>query len=229
MRSLERHRDAGAYALGVLDATERSRFEDHLLRCPVCAERLSELGPAAGVLGVYARVTPRRVELFARPAPTLVERAVDRLAALHRAARRRQWGTAVAAVLLLGAAGQGATLLAADGSAGGDGGGHPAALTLRGRDPATGVVATLSADGREWGTQVGLDVRVPGGPRVCELVAVGRDGGEQTVASWAVRSDRTEVQGGAADRPEEIRRFEVRATGGERLLALPVSGRDDRR
>ncbi|MEV1022813.1 zf-HC2 domain-containing protein [Streptomyces sp. NPDC050264] len=218
MRSLERHRDAGAYALGVLDAAERSRFEDHLLVCAACAARLSELVPAAGALGVYARVTPRCVELFARPAPTLVERAVDRLAALHRAARLRRWGTAVAAVLLLGAAGQGAVL-----SAAGGGGGHPAALTLRGRDPVTGVAATLSAAERGWGTQVGLDVRDAGGPRVCELVAVGRDGSEQTVASWAVRGDRAEVQGGAADRPGEIRRFEVRAAGGERLLALPVS------
>ncbi|NEB79305.1 zf-HC2 domain-containing protein, partial [Streptomyces sp. SID14478] len=91
MRSLERHRDAGAYALGVLDAAERFRFEDHLAQCAVCTARLHELGPAAGVLGVYARATPRCVEWFARPAPTLVERTVDHLAARHRAARRRLW------------------------------------------------------------------------------------------------------------------------------------------
>ncbi|MEB3962755.1 hypothetical protein OKJ48_21250, partial [Streptomyces kunmingensis] len=135
-------------------------------------------------------------------------------------ARRRLWGAAVAAVLLLGAAGQGAALLA-PGT-----GEDPAALTLRGRDPATGVAATLTADERGWGTQVGLEVRDPGGPRVCELVAVGRDGGEQTVASWSVRGerDRVTVEGGAADRPGEIRRFEVRATDGDRLLALPVPG-----
>ncbi|MGY0020248.1 hypothetical protein [Streptomyces sp. cg35] len=216
MRSLERHRDAGAYALGVLDAAERFRFEDHLLECAMCAARVSELGPPVVALGLYARATPGCVDLFARPAPTVVERAVDRLAALHRAGRRRLWGAVVAVVLLLGAAGQGAALIA------GARDHEAAALTLRGRDPASEVAATLTADERGWGTQVGLDVRDPGGPRVCELVAVGRDGSEQTVASWAVRGDRVEVQGGAADRPDEIRRFEVRALGGDRLLTLPV-------
>jgi len=34
MRSLERHHDAGAYALGLLDAADTFRFEDHLGRCP---------------------------------------------------------------------------------------------------------------------------------------------------------------------------------------------------
>lgn len=34
MRSLERHRDVGAYALGVLDEAEAFRFEDHLMECP---------------------------------------------------------------------------------------------------------------------------------------------------------------------------------------------------
>ncbi|MET9493638.1 hypothetical protein [Streptomyces sp. NPDC006552] len=220
MRSLERHRDAGAYALGVLDAAERFRFEDHLPTCAVCTARLRELGPAATVLGVYARATPRRAEVFASPAPLLVERAVDRAGALHRTARRRRWGTAIAALLLLGAAGRGAALLA---GGGGDGG---AALTLRGRDPVTGVAATLTADGRGWGTRVALDVRDPGGPRVCELVAVDRHGGEQTVASWSVRGGagggRVEVQGGAAEGPDEIRRFELRTADGARLLALPT-------
>ncbi|MEU6390553.1 zf-HC2 domain-containing protein [Streptomyces sp. NPDC046939] len=219
MRSLERHRDAGAYALGVLDAADRFRFEDHLAECGVCAAHLRELGPAADVLDVYARATPRCVELFARPAPTLVDRAVDRLAALHRRTRRRLWGAAVAAVLLLGAAGQGAALLSEHGGAG------PAPLILRGRDRTTGVAATLTAHERGWGTQVDLDVRDGGGPRVCALVAVDRDGTEQTVASWTVHGgDRVRVQGGAADRPDEIRRFEVRATDGGRLLALPVTG-----
>ncbi|WP_394428680.1 zf-HC2 domain-containing protein [Streptomyces sp. SGAir0957] len=218
MRSLERHRDAGAYALGVLDAADRFRFEDHLAECGTCAARLRELGPAASVLDVYARATPRCVELFARPAPTLVERAVDRLAALHRRTRRRLWGAAVAAVLLLGAAGQGAALLSEGAGEG------PAPLTLRGRDPSSGVAATLTARERGWGSQVALDISDPDGPRVCELVAVGRDGSEQTVASWTVRGGgRVEVQGGAADRPGEIRRFEVRAAGGGRLLALPVA------
>ncbi|WP_372344400.1 zf-HC2 domain-containing protein [Streptomyces sp. KL116D] len=215
MRSLERHRDAGAYALGVLDAADRFRFEDHLTECAVCAAYVGELRPTTGLLTLYARATPPCVELFARPAPTLLDRAVDRLAVVHRAARRRLWGGAVALALLL-AAGSGAVVLS------GGGAGDAPAFTLRGRDARSGVAATLTADDRDWGTQVGLDVRDPGGPRVCELVAVGRDGGEQTVATWAVRGDRVALDGGVADRPGGIARFEVRAVDGERLLTLPV-------
>ena len=44
MRSLERHRDVGAYALGVLDEAEAFRFEDHLMECPQCAAQVTEFG-----------------------------------------------------------------------------------------------------------------------------------------------------------------------------------------
>ncbi|MEV5610717.1 zf-HC2 domain-containing protein [Streptomyces sp. NPDC052225] len=220
MRSLERHRDAGAYALGVLDTADRFRFEDHLVECAACARYVGEVRPATQLLGVYARATPPHVDLFARPpAPALVDRAVDRLGVLHRAARRRWWGAGVAVALLLAIAGQGAAMLSGAGT------GDAADLTLRGRDARSGVAATLTADARAWGTDVGLDVRDPGGPRVCELVAVGRDGSEQPVATWSVdggREGRVSIDGGAAARPGEIARFEVRAVGGQRLLTLPV-------
>ncbi|WP_353946244.1 zf-HC2 domain-containing protein [Streptomyces sp. HUAS MG91] len=217
MGSLERHRDAGAYALGVLDPADLFRFEDHLADCAACTAYIGELRPTTGLLAMYAQATPSCVEWCARPASSLVERAVERLGALHRAGRRRAWA-ALAALALLAAAGAGAALR------------HPVvggdALALRGRDTVSGVTARLTADGRGWGSQVDLDVRDPGGPRVCRLVAVGRDGSEQTVASWAVHgggTDRVSVTGGAAQRPDAIARFEVRAVGGGRLLSLPVS------
>ena len=46
MRSLERHRDVAAYALGVLNEAEAFRFEDHLMECPRCAAHVTEFGPA---------------------------------------------------------------------------------------------------------------------------------------------------------------------------------------
>ncbi|MYW63277.1 hypothetical protein GTY65_04165 [Streptomyces sp. SID8379] len=222
MRSLERHRDAGAYALGVLDPADRFRFEDHLVECGVCTAYVGELRPTTGLLAMYARATPPRVEWFARPAPTLVERTVDRLGALHRSARRRLWAATVALALLVTAAGAGASLLR--GPTDRDG------IALHGRDTGSGVAATLTADERSWGSQVALDVSDSGGPRTCELVAVGRDGSRQTVASWAVGGGRAgggarvEITGGSAERPADIARFEVRAIGGGRLLSLPVRG-----
>lgn len=217
MWSLERHRDVGAYALGVLDPAERFRFEDHLPECAACASLVGELAPTTGALALYARATPPCVEVLARPAPTFLDRAVDRLGALHRRTRRRLWGAAVAAVLVLAAAGQGVAMLT---GAGAGPPGHTA--TLSGHDARTGVAATVTADDRDWGTQVGLDVRDSGGPRVCELVAVGRDGSEQTVATWTVRGDAVALDGGAAARPADLARFEVRAADGVPLLTLPL-------
>ncbi|MEB8340118.1 zf-HC2 domain-containing protein [Streptomyces endophyticus] len=216
MWSLERHRDVGAYALGVLDPAERFRFEDHLPECATCASLVGELAPTTGALALYARVTPPCVEVLARPAPTFLDRAVDRLGALHRRTRRRLWGATVAALLVLAAAGQGVAMLTGVGT----GSGHTA--TLRGHDAGTGVAATVTADDQDWGTQVGLDVRDSGGPRVCELVAVGRDGSEQTVATWTVRGDPVALDGGVAARPADLARFEVRAADGIPLLTLPM-------
>ncbi|MFE1950972.1 hypothetical protein ACFW9D_10940 [Streptomyces sp. NPDC059524] len=210
----ERHRDAGAYALGVLGAADRFRYEDHLGRCAVCAAYVAELGSMARLLELYALATPPCVELFPRPVP--LGGVMERLAAARAGARRRvRWAGAVAGLVLL-AGGLGVVL------PGGSGAGDPGAVTLRGRDARTGVAATVTADARAWGTAVDLDVRDGGGPRVCALVAVGRDGSEETVASWAVRRERTRVSGGAALSPGRIARFEVRAADGARLLTVPA-------
>ncbi|MZD05748.1 hypothetical protein GTW43_11710, partial [Streptomyces sp. SID5785] len=132
MGSQERHRDAGAYALGVLGAADRFRFEDHLDQCAVCAASVDELGSTARLLELYARATPPCVELFARPAPAFLDGVVDRLAAAHRAARRRLWragAVAVTALVLLGA-GLGAAVTGGAGTSGGSGGsGGSAAVT----------------------------------------------------------------------------------------------------
>ncbi|MFC7309659.1 zf-HC2 domain-containing protein [Streptomyces monticola] len=54
MRALTRHRDAGAYALGVLDAPEAARFERHLGRCGRCAVTVTQFMPVIRVLGRLA-------------------------------------------------------------------------------------------------------------------------------------------------------------------------------
>ncbi|MEU1485688.1 hypothetical protein [Streptomyces sp. NPDC005752] len=40
MRAIELHRDAGAYALGVLWPAYARGFDGHLARCPACAVRV---------------------------------------------------------------------------------------------------------------------------------------------------------------------------------------------
>ncbi|MCF3119789.1 zf-HC2 domain-containing protein [Streptomyces arenae] len=206
MRPQERHRDAGAYALGVLDPADAFRFEDHLSGCPACLLALDELASTAQALTRFERGTPVAV-----PGPGLLDRLLRETGRL-RAARRRRSLSAVAAAVLLAV-------------------GAPAVsvVTAHGGGPATrvsaqegGMHATLTAHDRAWGTEVGLTVRDPGASGwVCELVAVATDGSEQTVTTWRAPAGTVRTWGVAALRPARTERYEVRTADGKRLLTLP--------
>ncbi|KOT94913.1 zf-HC2 domain-containing protein [Streptomyces sp. ESR1.13] len=215
MRSLERHGDVGAYALGVLEEAEAFRFEDHLMECPRCAAQVTEFGPATRQLMLYRKATPRVVHPLAGPGPRLLDRLLSEVATRHRAGRRRVL-YAVAAAVVCAVAGPGAVLYASQGE-------RTAPLTAT--DARSGVWARVTAEDETWGTGVRLEVRDGTGPRSCRLVAVGRDGSEQTVTSWTVpgHGDRSHtVRGGAALHPDEIDRYEVRTADGGRLVTLPA-------
>lgn len=238
-----RHIEVGAYALGLLEPPDRRAFEDHLARCASCDAELAELRGIAATLDGIAPIP--------EPAPAPPDPAA--LAVLLRRRTRRDrrrraaltLAAAAAAVVLVGGAlGTGVTLGAdrAPESSPADAG--TAALLRDGHrtsasDPGTGVSGTVATQRRAWGSRVALELsRVPG-PRDCELVAVDRAGRAHTVAGWAVPAagyglpgsaqPRLAVQGGTALRPQEISRFEVRATGGAAggratLLTVPGSG-----
>ncbi|MFD5307990.1 zf-HC2 domain-containing protein [Streptomyces ardesiacus] len=215
MRSLERHGDVGAYALGVLEEAEAFRFEDHLMECPRCAAQVTEFGPATRQLMLYRKATPRVVHPLAGPGPRLLDRLLSEVATRHRAGRRRVL-YAVAAAVVCAVAGPGAVLYVSQGE-------RTAPLTAT--DARSGVWARVTAEDETWGTGVRLEVRDGTGPRSCRLVAVGRDGSEQTVTSWTVPGygDRSHtVRGGAALHPDEIDRYEVRTADGGRLVTLPA-------
>ncbi|MFB4419918.1 hypothetical protein C5F59_002355 [Streptomyces sp. QL37] len=55
MRAIDLHRDAGAYALGVLGTAGTCRFEEHLAGCSVCVVQVREFGVVVGHLAAYAR------------------------------------------------------------------------------------------------------------------------------------------------------------------------------
>ncbi|MFF0584440.1 zf-HC2 domain-containing protein [Streptomyces sp. NPDC003781] len=215
MRSLERHRDVGAYALGVLDEAEAFRFEDHLMDCPRCASQVTEFGPAARQLMLYRQATPRIVHPLTRPGPGLLDRLLSAVAARRRAGRRRVL-YAVAAAVVCAVAGPGALLYASQGDPAGQ---------LTATDARTGVRARITAEDEAWGTDVRLEVEDGAGPRSCRLVAVGRDGSEQTVTSWMVPEHDARphtMRGGAALHPGQIDRYEVRTADGEHLVTLPA-------
>ncbi|MEV7019117.1 zf-HC2 domain-containing protein [Streptomyces sp. NPDC093991] len=215
MRSLERHRDVGAYALGVLDEAEAFRFEDHLMECPRCAVQVTAFGPATRQLMLYRSATPRMVHPMAQPSPRMLDRLLAQVSLRRRAGRRRTL-LALAASVVLAVSVPAVTVVAR----GGDG---PRPLTVEATDERSGVWAEVEVEDREWGSSVELRVKDAAGPRECVLVGVGRDGSEDVLTSWAVpRHDArpNTVPGGSALRSGDIERYEVRSTEGETLVVL---------
>ncbi|MFE1751140.1 zf-HC2 domain-containing protein [Streptomyces anandii] len=216
MRSLERHRDVGAYALGVLDEADAFRFEDHLMECPSCAAHVTEFGPTARQLMLYRRATPRIVHPMTQPGPRLLDRLVGEVSRRHRAGRRRLlYGLAASVVLAVG----GPAFAAVAGHAS-DGQGHSRVAAT---DAKTGVWAEVRTADADWGSSVELRIKDGSGPRSCRLVAIGQDGSEQTVTSWMVPArdpDANAVSGGTTMHPGEIDRFEVRTADGQHLVTL---------
>ncbi|MEU6578005.1 zf-HC2 domain-containing protein [Streptomyces sp. NPDC046805] len=214
MRSLERHRDVGAYALGVLDEAETFRFEDHLMECPRCTAHMTEFGHATRQLMLYRRATPRFVHPVPQPAPRLLDRLLGEVAARHRA-RRRRFLYGLAASVVLAASGPGLAAYAGHGS--------PAAQVMAATDARSGVWARIATEDAASGSRIELRVKDGAGPRSCRLVAVGRDGTEQVVTSWTVPDHDARmntVQGGSALHPDEIARYEVRTADGQVLVAM---------
>jgi hypothetical protein len=94
----------------------------------------------------------------------------------------------------------------------------------------TGVSAKVGIESKVWGTHVAIQLSNISGPKRCQLVAVGKDGTTEVVTSWVVppegygKNGRPPLltHGGAAFRPNEIDRFEVRTLDGQNLVTVPV-------
>ncbi|KOU57096.1 membrane protein [Streptomyces sp. MMG1533] len=213
MRSLERHRDVGAYALGVLDEADAFRFEDHLMECPRCAAHVTEFGPATRQLMLYRRATPRVVHPAAQPGPRMLERLLGEVAARHRARRRRLWYV-VAASVVLAVAGSGVVMMTS---------GAEGAARVTATDERSGVWAEVTTEDEAYGSDVELKVKDGAGPRSCLLIAIGHDGSEQTITNWDVPSHDARpntMRGGSWMHPDQIARYEVRTADGEHLVTL---------
>ncbi|MFJ2116468.1 MULTISPECIES: zf-HC2 domain-containing protein [unclassified Streptomyces] len=233
MRTLDLHRDVGAYALGVLDAADAFRFEDHLMVCPQCTLLLADFGGVKAQLDNYARQTPAEVAPFIVADPALLTGLLDRTAAGQRRSRRRWLAlVAVAAMLVLGGPlavlGTASDRVTGPGAVGagavpGVSPGGEVAARWTASDSTTGTSAVVTTAGTDWGTDIGLELDRPGVAEVCSLVVVGVDGSETTVMTWASRAEDSETmitKGGAALAPEEIDHFEIRAADGRVLVTI---------
>ncbi|WP_367997386.1 hypothetical protein [Streptomyces sp. GMY02] len=185
--------------------------------CPRCTLLLADLGGVRAQLDEYARRTPPGVAPFTAAAPELLAGLLERTAAGRRVRRGRRLAlVAAAAVLVVG--GPLAVLRTAPGPAQG-----AQAVRWTATDRATGTAAVVTAAETGWGTDVGLELVRQGAFGVCALVAVGVDGSQETVTTWAARAGDGEAlvtRGGAALRPGQIDHFEVRAADGQRLVTI---------
>ncbi|MGA6157888.1 anti-sigma factor family protein [Stenotrophomonas sp. NPDC087984] len=243
----QQHTAVGAYALGVLDPADAARFEDHLIGCERCAAELDELMGLPPLLAEYATAAdgtalPDPSVVTARPGPELLDRLLDDVTVSRKASgRRRLYLVAAAAVLIVGGPLAGAALTASSD----DGKTQPVASTSQqvyeqGKkfsavDPVTKVDASVSLQQKGWGTSVALKLGNLKGPRTCDLVAIGKDGHEETITTWAVPTSGYGItdgdgsrwskeplyaQGGAAMNTDDIERFEVRTLDGRRLAEV---------
>ncbi|MFC9132314.1 zf-HC2 domain-containing protein [Streptomyces sp. NPDC057099] len=219
MRSLERHRDVGAYALGVLDEAEAFRFEDHLMECPRCAAEVTEFGVTTRQLMLYRRATPRFVHPMAQPGPRMLDRLLAEVATKRRAGRRRLLFALAASVVF--AVSVPAVAMMAE-----SGGEEAGPVTVAATDARSGVWAQVTVEDKASGSQVELKVKDAAGPRPCHLVIVGRDGTEETATSWHGPGHDTQpntMMASSSKHPEETARYEVRSASGEVLVKLQPS------
>ncbi|MDI3389384.1 zf-HC2 domain-containing protein [Streptomyces sp. B-S-A8] len=238
------HEPVGAYALGLLDERETAAFEAHLAQCAYCVRELGEL---AGVEPMLAALAADGVPAPPRqPGRRLLDGLLAETARERTGRRRRSRLLLAAAAALIVAA-----PLAALAATGED---HPGTRTpeahptspaqdaffhhiadkVAATDPASDVTATVGTEAKPWGTHTVLELKNVKGPLKCRLVAVGRNGEEETVTSWSVPERgygiedsphpraRTPlyVHGGAAMERSDIDRFEVRTFDGRRLVEV---------
>ncbi|MFI2241386.1 zf-HC2 domain-containing protein [Streptomyces chrestomyceticus] len=237
------HTDVGAYALGVLDAAEAARFEEHLADCGRCAAELDGLLGLPPLLADVGESAPDPEAVTPVPGPGLLAGLLEEAGAVRRTRRRRRlYLVAAAAVLVVGGP------LATYALTAGDADESPEHLTGYARamyehgekagtvDPVTKVAASVSMERKPWGTHVALKLGNVKGPLTCDLVAVGKSGAEQTVTTWAVppggyglkdgahkwNKEPLYTHGGSAMNRSYIDRFEVRTLDGRRLAEIKV-------
>ncbi|SDK68813.1 anti-sigma factor family protein [Streptomyces indicus] len=247
------HETVGAYALGILDDAEATAFEAHLAGCDFCAAQLDELAGMEPMLAALADLPQQPLrdpgavrqvgeQLSTQPSPRLLDNLVGEVAQKRAMKRRRGFYlVAAAAALIIG--GPLAVVAVNDGggtttphahstSPAEDAFFHHMEKKFTATDADTDVTATVGVEKKGWGTHTVLELKNVKGPLKCSLIAVGKNGEEETVTSWAVpergygiegstdkwASNPLYVHGGAALEPEEIDRFEVRTFEGKKLV-----------
>ncbi|MYS24869.1 Putative zinc-finger [Streptomyces sp. DvalAA-14] len=223
------HVDVGAYLLGALEDDEMTRFEEHLTGCDECGVQLDEL---MGVVPVLEELRGDGIGFVEPPGDALLERLLRQVTG-ERKARRRRRLVAVAAAAVLVVGGPTVAVLATDGGNSTPKAAGPAFSTDQrsASNAATGASAVVGLSDKGWGSVVDLRLTGVRGPLTCSLIAIGKDGSNQTVATWSVPYEgygTTEhpkpltVHGATGLHENAINHFEVRTSQGKLLVSVPA-------
>jgi anti-sigma factor RsiW len=223
------HTDVGAYLLGALDDAEMDAFEEHLAECDACGRELDELSGLVPVLEEL-RMDGLADGAVAVAGPPSGDALLDRLlrqVAGERRSRGRRRLVAVAAAAALAVGGPAITVVATQGGGSGSRA-APQSIAVpqhSASNPATGASAVVGVTDKGWGSAVDIKLTGVRGPLTCSLVAVGRDGTRQTVATWSVPDagygTPLTVHGAAGLHSGSISRFDVRTAQGTLLVSVP--------
>jgi hypothetical protein len=236
------HTDVAAYALGLLEESDRTAFEAHLAECTLCREELGDFAGMGDLLRDVPPLDPPSPEEEA--AGGQVIDLLRRRKAVERSRRRTRTVLGAAAGIVLLAGGVTAGIAMA-----GDQDKAPRTTAMPGHnalddifkrgekaaasDRKTGVSGMVAMQSKGWGTDVGLELTHLKGPLVCKLVAVSKSGQRHTVAEWRVPPKgyglpgsllpKLQVHGGTAVERADLARFDVQVEGsGRSLLSIPV-------
>ena len=238
----EQHFDVAAYALGVLDERDASRFEDHLIDCPACAVELESFIQVADILAdvdadaLVAAEESRKDGLVLKQVIGEVKRE------RRRANSRRLYSLAAAVVvfamlsigaLFAGGAWFGSDAVDAPTTAsrssgpeqldplpvdGGVGGPDLTGERMGSTDARSGVRLDAALEPKDWGMQVQFVVSNIKGPLTCRLVVVRTDGGSEVISSWNVG----EKGWGTAEREEKLLLTAVSSLPRDKIAHLQV-------
>lgn len=228
-----RHHD-GAYVLGALSPGERQEFEQHLRKCPDCAESVRRI---AGLPGLLARVPVDVLEptVDEQPVPDTLLPSLIREVRRSRHRRRLVLGglTAAAAIIVAGllVVGNGALPWADTPPSSSVVAGPPVADRPMTAVDQAWVRGRVGFESVPWGTKVALvcSYAAPGSEypvpasTTYSLVVRTRDGRAEQVATWRALPGRTmQISAATAVARADISAVEVRTSDGRPVLRWGV-------
>ena len=222
------HTDVAAYSLGLLDPTDKLDFEAHLGQCDSCTAELAEFSAMAELFAGIGDLELNDDE----PDDSAIADLVSRRALVQRRKTRQRSILAVAACLVLIAAGIATGAFALPRSSG------PAASDVvlsgalhKATNPITGITGTVGLVSKPWGTQVVLELGHVKGPLDCELIAVSKTGEQRVMVGWLVPAAGYGVPGHPADllieggtsiNVDNLATIKVDVVHGRTLLTIPI-------